>query len=85
MSNYRNKNTGIVISESEYYTMDRSERLNYRQISTSTNSSNNRGSGDFLTSAVIGAATGSALLGGLLGGDMLGGIAGDMFDGDLMD
>lgn len=41
--------------------------------------------GDFLLSAVIGAATGSALLGGLLGGDLLGGIAGDMLDGDLMD
>jgi hypothetical protein len=39
----------------------------------------------FLTSALIGAATGSALLGGLLGGDMLGGVAGDLLDGDLFD
>jgi hypothetical protein len=38
--------------------------------------------GDFLISAVIGAATGSALLGGLLGGDLLGGIVGDFFGGD---
>lgn len=43
------------------------------------------GSGDFLTSAVIGAATGSALLGGILGGDLLGGVVGDLFDGDLFD
>ena len=42
-------------------------------------------SGDFLLSAVIGAATGSALLGGLLGGSFLGGITGDLFDGDLFD
>lgn len=42
-------------------------------------------SGDFLLSAVIGAATGSALLGGLLGGDLMGGVVGDLLDGDLMD
>lgn len=40
------------------------------------------GSGDFLISAVIGAATGSALLGAVLGGDLLGGIVGDLFSGD---
>ena len=43
------------------------------------------GGGDFLLSAVIGAATGSALLGGLLGGSFLGGITGDLLDGDLFD
>lgn len=39
----------------------------------------------FLTSAIIGAVTGSAILGGLLGGDIVGGMLGDMLDGDLMD
>lgn len=44
----------------------------------------NDDSGDFLTSAVIGAVTDNAIVGGLLGGDMLGGIIGDIFsDGDL--
>ncbi len=41
--------------------------------------------GNFLLSAVVGAATGSALLGGLVGGSLLGGILGDSLDGDLMD
>ena len=41
--------------------------------------------GDFLMSAIIGAATDSALLGGLLGGDMIGGAIGDLLNGDLMD
>ena len=39
----------------------------------------------FVTSLVIGAATGSALLGGLLGGDIVGGVVGDLLDGDLFD
>jgi hypothetical protein len=38
-------------------------------------------SGDFILSAVIGAATGSAIVGGFLGGDLLGGIVGDLFEG----
>lgn len=42
-------------------------------------------SGDFVTSAVVGAVTGSALLGGLIGGDIVGGVVGDLLDGDLFD
>lgn len=41
--------------------------------------------GKFITSTIIGAATGSALLGGLLGGDIVGGVVGDILDGDLFD
>lgn len=43
-------------------------------------------SGDFLFSAVIGAATDSAILGTVLGGSITGAILGDvLFDGDLFD
>ena len=42
-------------------------------------------SGDFLLSAVVGAATDSAIIGGLVGGDIIGGMLGDGLDGDLMD
>jgi len=42
-------------------------------------------SSDFLTSAAIGAVTGSALLGGLLGGSLTGGLLGDALDGDIFD
>lgn len=38
--------------------------------------------GDFLTSAVIGAATGSAIVGAVLGGDMLGSFIGSSLFGD---
>lgn len=46
-----------------------------------SSSSNSSSDGDFLTSAVIGAVTGSSILGGLLGGDMVGGLLGDAFEG----
>lgn len=89
MVQYRNINSGILVSSSEYYAMSYSEQRNYR---ISTNRSNNtpttssNDTGGFMTSAIIGHVTDSALLGGLLGGDMIGGIVGDMFsDGDLMD
>jgi hypothetical protein len=36
----------------------------------------------FVTSAVIGAVTGSSLIGGLLGGSLLGGLTGDLLEGD---
>lgn len=38
--------------------------------------------GDFLTSAVIGAVTGSTIIGAVLGGDMLGSFIGDSLFGD---
>jgi hypothetical protein len=62
--------------------MTYSEQRNYRRL---TSSDQLNSTGDFILSAVIGAATDSALLGGLLGGDMTGGILGDMLDGDLFD
>lgn len=72
---YINKNTGREISSSRYEDLDYWEKSNYVR----------RSSGDFGTSAVIGAVTGSALLGGLLGGDIIGGTVGDLLDGDLFD
>jgi hypothetical protein len=42
--------------------------------------------GDFVLSAIIGAATDSAILGALFGGDLIGGVVGDLLgDGDLFD
>ena len=38
--------------------------------------------GDFLTSVVIGAVTGSSIIGGLVGGSFLGGLMGDMLEGN---
>lgn len=37
---------------------------------------------ELITSAVIGAVTGSTIIGGLLGGSFLGGLAGDLLEGD---
>ena len=78
---YIHKSSGARISQSTYNGLSYLDKLNFIPESSNRSSSN----GDFLTSAVIGAATGSALLGGLLGGDMLGGILGDSLDGDLWD
>lgn len=72
---YKHIEDGDTISQDEYDDLYASERAYYRPVQ----------SGDFLTSAIIGAATGSALLGGLLGGDLEGGIVGDLLDGDLFD
>lgn len=79
---YVNLHTNRVISEEEYDSMDYFEQRRYRRV---TSSDRLNDTGDFLLSAVIGAATDSALLGGILGGDMLGGVVGDLLDGDLFD
>ena len=76
MKKFKHIETGAVISEETYHSLMSFERAEYGEVSNS---------GDFLLSAVIGAATDSALLGGLLGGSFLGGMAGDLFDGDLFD
>ena len=39
-------------------------------------------SDSFITSAVIGAVTGSTIIGGLVGGSFLGGLVGDVLEGD---
>lgn len=36
---------------------------------------------DFVTSAVVAAATGSSVIGALVGGDIVGGLLGDMLEG----
>lgn len=76
---YKHRRTGRTISTSDYHDMESWEQSDYVRESSSGSS------GDFLTSAVIGAVTDSALLGGLLGGSMTGGVVGDMLDGDLFD
>ena len=78
MAKYINAQTGREISESTYNRLQTKDKRRYVRKDEDD-------SGDFLTSAVIGAVTDSALLGGMLGGDMLGGIVGDLFDGDLFD
>lgn len=81
MARYRHKITKEVISQRTFDDLYYSQQKNYVEIEDR----NGSGSGDFLTSAIIGAATDSALLGGLLGGSMTGGLMGDLFDGDLFD
>ena len=76
MPKFKNKETGDVISAETYYSLPDYMKVDYGQVDDS---------GDFLTSAIIGAATDSAILGGLLGGSMAGGILGDLMDGDLFD
>jgi len=99
--NYKNNETNEIISISDYLALPQSEcsKYTYRPLkrkyvdtpprlhesTTYEKREKKDSSGDFLTSAVIGAVTGSAILGGLFGGDMLGGILGDSLDGDLMD
>ena len=75
MAKYINAQTGREISESTYNRLQIKDKRRYVKKDDA--------SGDFVTSAVIGAVTDSALLGGLLGGDMLGGVMGDLLDGDL--
>jgi hypothetical protein len=79
MSYYKNIYTDEVINERDYHRLEDYEQDDYSRISERNST------GDFITSAAIGAVTDSALLGGLLGGDLLGGMLGDMLDGDLMD
>lgn len=55
------------------------EREHFRSALKSDSRSSN--SDDFLTSAIIGAVTGSSILGGLIGGSFLGGILGDTLEG----
>jgi len=43
---------------------------------------NETDSDSLITSAVIGAGTGSTIIGGLLGGSFLGGLVGDVLEGD---
>lgn len=88
--NYKNVNTGVVITSQEYFQLPYEVRRNF--VSTSSSTTPRRGDNSssdltsFVTSAAIGYATDSALLGGILGGDMGGGIVGDIFNGgDLFD
>ena len=81
MARYRHKRTKEVISQSTYDSLYYSQQRDYVEIEDRDSG----GSGDILTSAIIGATTDSALLGGLLGGSMLGGMLGDSLDGDLWD
>lgn len=80
MNKYRNKNSGVLVSEREYNNMSYSEQQNYRRTDSSNNSSR-----DFLTSTVVGAITDSAILGTVIGGSITGAILGDVLDGDLFD
>ncbi len=50
-------------------------------VARSKRGSSNRAD-ELITSAVIGAVTGSTIIGGLLGGSFLGGLAGDILEGD---
>ena len=76
MANYKHKTTGAVISSSTFSSLPSYERKHYGEVDDS---------GDFILSAIIGAATDSAIIGGLLGGSMTGGIVGDLLDGNLLD
>ena len=76
MANYKNRRNGNVISSYDYHNLPSYEKSSYGEVDDS---------GDFLMSAIIGAATDSAILGGLLGGSMTGGIVGDLLDGNLFD
>lgn len=81
MTTYKHMRTGRVITESEYRGLLSYEQREY-SYNGSSSSRERDTTGDFLTSAAIGAATDSALLGGILGGDMAGGIVGDLLSGD---
>ena len=73
---YKHMTSGRVIDRHEYENLMSFQKEQYSLMSES-------GTGDFLTSTVIGAVTDSALLGGLLGGSLMGGLLGDSLDGDL--
>lgn len=56
-----------------------------REVEAAEKLASENGSSDvekFLTSAAIGAVTGSSIVGGLLGGSLLGGLFGDAIEGD---
>lgn len=75
MKKYKKELTGKIINENEYKNLPYGESSYYREIDDD---------GDFIMSAVIGAATDNSLIGGLLGGSIIGGILGDTLnDGDL--
>lgn len=76
MTRYRNIETGEMISMTDYIALPYHQRVDFKEVDNS---------GEFITSAIIGAATGSSLLGGIMGGDIVGGIVGDLLDGDLWD
>lgn len=76
MPRYKHIKTEKTVGEEGYSWLSPLEKPFYKEIDSS---------GQFITSAVIGAVTDSALLGGLLGGDIVGGIVGDLLDGDLFD
>lgn len=78
MSKYRNKSSGVLITDYEYYKMSYSEQQNYRKVEENS-------SEDFLTSAVVSAVTDSAIVGTIVGGSITGALLGDILDGDLMD
>lgn len=83
---YKHKTTGRLITMDTYLSLPLSLQQDYSYTSLSTPTEQPQSSNsDFVTSAVVGAVTGSAILGGLLGGDLLGGVVGDMLDGDLFD
>lgn len=75
MAKYKHKTTGNIIDQERYDRLYLFEQTQYVKVD----------SGDFATSAIIGAVTDSAILGGLIGGSVIGGILGDSIDGDLFD
>lgn len=74
---YQNKRTGVILRAEAYRQLSYSEQRDFVQIQAEEKRD---GNGDFVLSAIIGAATDSAILGGLLGGSIIGGILGDLFD-----
>ena len=80
MGTYKHMCTGRVITESDYRRLLSYEQREYSYQGSSSSRERDT-TGDFLTSAAIGAATDSALIGGLLGGDIAGGIVGDLLNG----
>lgn len=85
MGTYRHMRTGRVITEYDYRRLPSYEQREYSYQGSSSSRERDT-TGDFITSAAIGAATDSALIGGLLGGDIAGGIVGDLLNGgDLFD
>lgn len=79
---YRNKITGVILKSETYRKLSYLEQMDFVEIRVEEGRNDD---GDFILSAIIGAATDSAILGGLLGGSIMGGVLGDVFDGDLFD
>ena len=57
----------------KYYTQKELDEIKRQQESNETE--------EFLTSAVVGAVTGSSIVGGIVGGSFTGGLLGDILEG----